>query len=297
MSDDILTEGVRLVEESTLKVDSRGLPPITGSSPVPSFKCPKCESTFEKEVQLLNHLRWVHTKQRVKICPKCHKEINTCGFKSHKKTCKGVRLCLNCGKALKKSGTKFCSSKCSAEYNNVRRKVKKRTKEVSCKLCNKPFTISNHARAIGNICPTCKILKKKIKASRLTAVKKNSYCLKCGTLITTKSAVKYCSQVCAHAHRKELRFKYIKDTNGTGRGIDCRVLKEFLILERGHECSRCHTTEWVGEPVPLVMDHINGRAYDNTLTNLRLVCGNCDMQLPTYKSKNRNSDRRFKRKT
>lgn len=28
------------------------------------------------------------------------------------------------------------------------------------------------------------------------------------------------------------------------------------------------------------------------LDNLRLVCGNCDMQLPTYKSKNKNSDRR-----
>lgn len=48
----------------------------------------------------------------------------------------------------------------------------------------------------------------------------------------------------------------------------------------------------MGNPIPLVLDHINGKSSDNNLENLRLVCGNCDMQLPTYKSKNKNSERR-----
>lgn len=52
---------------------------------------------------------------------------------------------------------------------------------------------------------------------------------------------------------------------------------------------------WMNQPIPLILYHINGRASDDRLENLRLVCGNCDMQLPTYKSKNKHSDR-IKRK-
>jgi len=40
------------------------------------------------------------------------------------------------------------------------------------------------------------------------------------------------------------------------------------------------------QPVPLVLDHIDGHFENNNEENLRLVCGNCDMQLSTYKSKN-----------
>lgn len=49
--------------------------------------------------------------------------------------------------------------------------------------------------------------------------------------------------------------------------------------------------DWPTRP-PLVLDHIDGNASNWNENNLRLVCGNCDMQLPTYKSKNRNSARK-----
>jgi len=48
--------------------------------------------------------------------------------------------------------------------------------------------------------------------------------------------------------------------------------------------------------MPLVLDHINGNSDDWTLVNLRLVCGNCDMQLPTFKSLNRGKGRAWRRK-
>lgn len=43
----------------------------------------------------------------------------------------------------------------------------------------------------------------------------------------------------------------------------------------------------MGKEVPLVVDHIDGNAENCSVTNFRLVCGNCDMQLPTYKNKNK----------
>lgn len=43
-----------------------------------------------------------------------------------------------------------------------------------------------------------------------------------------------------------------------------------------------------------VLDHVDGDASNNWKTNLRLICPNCDSQLDTYKSKNKNSARKFR---
>ena len=41
----------------------------------------------------------------------------------------------------------------------------------------------------------------------------------------------------------------------------------------------------------MILDHIDGDASNNTRENFRCVCPNCDSQLDTYKSKNKNSAR------
>jgi len=64
-----------------------------------------------------------------------------------------------------------------------------------------------------------------------------------------------------------------------------RILDNELIV---YKCGCCGIDPvWYGEPMPLILDHINGVNDDNRLINLRFVCSNCDSQLPTYKSKNR----------
>ena len=49
--------------------------------------------------------------------------------------------------------------------------------------------------------------------------------------------------------------------------------------------------EWNGKPLVFIMDHIDGDASNNRWENLRCICHNCDSQLDTYKSKNKNSKR------
>jgi uncharacterized protein with PIN domain len=75
-----------------------------------------------------------------------------------------------------------------------------------------------------------------------------------------------------------------------------RHAKNYLIHINGNKCSICNTETWMDYPVPLVCDHINGDTADNSIKNYRLVCCNCDAQLPTFKSKNRGSGRAYDRK-
>jgi hypothetical protein len=74
-----------------------------------------------------------------------------------------------------------------------------------------------------------------------------------------------------------------------------RIAKKYLVYKHGNTCSICKTTEWMGYPVPLVCDHISGDSSDNEINNFRLVCCNCDAQLPTFKSKNRGKGRKYDR--
>ena len=44
---------------------------------------------------------------------------------------------------------------------------------------------------------------------------------------------------------------------------------------------------WLGNPLPVILDHVNGNNLDNRSKNLRYLCPNCDSQLPTRGGKNR----------
>lgn len=68
-----------------------------------------------------------------------------------------------------------------------------------------------------------------------------------------------------------------------------RIIDNNLIL---YKCAVCGIgPTWMERPMPLILDHTNGVNNDDRLKNLRFVCSNCDSQLPTYKSRNRNSGR------
>jgi hypothetical protein len=66
--------------------------------------------------------------------------------------------------------------------------------------------------------------------------------------------------------------------------LKLKLLKEGIKL---HRCESCNLTEWLGHPIPLELDHINGNNQDNSLSNLRLLCPNCHSFTPTYRGKKR----------
>lgn len=126
-------------------------------------------------------------------------------------------------------------------------------------------------------------------------VKRVKKCLNCGKEIPKYKRNKfYCSESCHQEYIKKEKRREIIENNG--EGVYFRQIKKYLLEIRGHKCEICGRVSWMGKPIPLILDHINGHANNNSLDNVRLVCANCDAQLPTYKSKNKNSDRVYRKK-
>jgi predicted HNH restriction endonuclease len=50
---------------------------------------------------------------------------------------------------------------------------------------------------------------------------------------------------------------------------------------------RCELTEWLGQPIPLELHHVNGERTDHRLENLQLLCPNCHALTDTYRARNK----------
>lgn len=48
------------------------------------------------------------------------------------------------------------------------------------------------------------------------------------------------------------------------------------------KCERCTLSEWMGQPIPLELHHIDFNHYNNSLDNLQILCSNCHMQVHGY---------------
>lgn len=104
---------------------------------------------------------------------------------------------------------------------------------------------------------------------------------------------KFCSKQCELDSNSKKRIERIDNAGIVPWRATAR---KYLRDKYGWKCSICQLTEWMGKEAPLVLDHIDGNPYNNKIENVRLVCGNCDMQLPTYKGKNKGNGRHSRMK-
>jgi hypothetical protein len=102
----------------------------------------------------------------------------------------------------------------------------------------------------------------------------------------------YCSQNCFHQKRwNDVK----KEIQRSGRVTGNRQARRYLTESAGHRCAICGIESWAGKDILLVVDHVDGNSDNQILSNLRLVCSNCDSQLPTYKGKNHGHGRQYRR--
>ena len=116
-----------------------------------------------------------------------------------------------------------------------------------------------------------------------------SICLNCEKdFIAGRSTTgKYCCLKCS----KEGQLTRGRTQFLEGTMINRGHIKKHMVDIHGWKCVMCNNTEWLGAPIPLELDHIDGNAGDNRPQNLRLLCPNCHAQTPTHKAKNKGNGR------
>lgn len=72
----------------------------------------------------------------------------------------------------------------------------------------------------------------------------------------------------------------VSDSKYQSSKLRKRLLKESYFE---HKCYSCKLTEWMGFPIKLELEHIDGNHSNNQIENLTLLCPNCHSLTPTWR--------------
>jgi hypothetical protein len=192
--------------------------------------------------------------------------------------------CQHCGKELlgkERKRKKYCNNSCAASATRV---GKKHSDETRIKISR---TLQSQNT---NFDGTYKSL-----------VKQKYFCLNCGKEIEnvgSNKENKFCSNKCQGEFKHKKRYQLILDGDESimRANYSPKPFKVDILKEQGNVCAICGgKAEHNGKPLVFVLDHIDGNAANNRRENLRCICPNCDSQLETYKSKNKNGARSYYR--
>lgn len=182
----------------------------------------------------------------------------------------------------------YVKSAATHKHNQDERVKKYEDHPKKCKHCNKPIPYKKRENVFcTRVCSA--IYNNALKEKR------EKICTHCGAIIRDYKfwqTRKYCNSKCQADHRWEETKKQFVESSM----LPCKTTaKRYLAELYGKHCKICGTSDWMGQPVLLILDHIDGNATNCSVDNLRLICSNCDAQLPTYKGRNKGNGRHYRK--
>ncbi|HRZ18572.1 MAG TPA: HNH endonuclease signature motif containing protein [Methanofastidiosum sp.] len=160
--------------------------------------------------------------------------------------------------------------------------IKVKDNQRACEAKHKKFCNNSHSQIFNN---------------RKRKKKDFGTCKNCGRKLVRKGS-KYCNIDCQYTYEwkeycKEVTsLGYFPGMNSTCVGGRVRKPKRYILEKQNGKCAICGITEWNGEMFPTVLDHIDGDSTNWSISNIRVICRNCDGLLPTYCGKNKGKSTR-----
>lgn len=169
-------------------------------------------------------------------------------------------------------------------------------KSKCCKSCENEF-IPRYAAQIYCSRSCSAVVNNSKSPKRKRTVVRLANCLHCQKELGSK-ATKYCSILCQRGAETKAKLEIWLETGEAPKasGGANHYIRKHVAEEQEGKCAICSMSPmWNGQLIVFILDHIDGNSENNRRNNLRLVCPNCDSQLPTYKSKNKGNGRYSRR--
>ena len=186
---------------------------------------------------------------------------------------------------IRSGQTEFYCTKHSGLAKSIRYGIKTGKETRTCDECLREFTVRASSPRIF-----CSSSCSASNSNRRRGVEKPN-CLFCGVKLRRRSR-KFCTTTCQKLFEwEQTKLAIVEHACFSGP----KEAKRFLLETVGHVCIICLRKSWMSKPIPLVLDHIDGNADNWHISNMRLICANCDAQTDTYKGKNRGFGRHARR--
>ena len=181
----------------------------------------------------------------------------------------------------------------SKTQTKMRKKIIK-----TCPSCRTNFEIIRLVDKDGNETISTKEKKYCTRscANKARYNKIENLCKCCGKVVDYKH--KFCNHYCAQEFKRQQRINHWLETGkATISSGENHYIRSYIRNEQNDKCAICNIEPiWNDKPIVFILDHISGNSDDNSRKNLRLICPMCDLQLDTYKSKNKGNGREYRRK-
>lgn len=108
-----------------------------------------------------------------------------------------------------------------------------------------------------------------------------------------RQGIKYAGNQSGKGFEKQRPSMTLEEYLHNSLDIQSNKVRIKLLTEglKKHQCERCGNTEWLGQPIPLELHHIDGDKNHNELSNYELLCPNCHAFTESYRGKNARKDK------
>ena len=156
-----------------------------------------------------------------------------------------------------------------------------------CKKCEKEFTPTKGLISYCSLeCRNSRVWTEEDKKKKSESAKNSEKVISANKLTaTTRASINPEYWVNIKKIRAINRKELILNTNFDD--LKFEQLRERIIYEQDCKCNKCNLNEWLGNQIPLELEHKDGNHFNNKRENIEMLCPNCHALTTTGRGRNK----------